>query len=59
MQRESFERRNVLIQKILESGEDMHEAGERDTDPAELWPRTDEFCHHFRHQQSLRSQAQE
>jgi N-acetylglucosamine-6-phosphate deacetylase len=59
MQRESFERRNVLIQKILESGEDMHEAGERDTDPAELWPRTDEFCHHFRHQQSLRTQAQE
>ncbi len=59
MQRESFERRNVLIQKILESGEDMHEAGERDTDPAELWPRTDEFCHHFRHQQSLRNQAQE
>lgn len=59
MQRESFERRNVLIQKILESGEDMHEAGERDSDPAELWPRTDEFCHHFRHQQSLRSQAQE
>jgi imidazolonepropionase-like amidohydrolase len=59
MQRESFERRNVLIQKILESGEDMHEAGERDTDPAEFWPRTDEFCHHFRHQQSLRSQTQE
>jgi N-acetylglucosamine-6-phosphate deacetylase len=59
MQRESFERRNVLIQKILESGEDMHESGERDTDPAELWPRTDEFCHHFRHQQSLRNQAQE
>ncbi len=59
MQRESFERRNVLIQKILESGEDMHEAGERDTDPAELWPRADEFCHHFRHQQSLRTQAQE
>ena len=59
MQRESFERRNVLVQKILESGEDMHEAGERDTDPAELWPRADEFCHHFRHQQSLRTQAQE
>jgi N-acetylglucosamine-6-phosphate deacetylase len=59
MQRESFERRNVLIQKILESGEDMHEAGERDTDPSELWPRTDEFCHHFRHKQSLRSQTQE
>ena len=59
MQRESFERRNILIQKILESGEDMHEAGERDTDPAELWPRADEFCHHFRHQQSLRTQAQE
>lgn len=59
MQRESFERRNLLIQKILESGEDMYEAGERDTDPAELWPRADEFCHHFRHQQSLRSQTQE
>ncbi len=59
MQRESFERRNVLIQKILESGEETHEAGERDTDPAELWPRADEFCHHFRHQQSLRSQSQE
>lgn len=59
MQRESSEHRNVLIQKILESGEDMHESGERDTDPAELWPRADEFCHHFRHQQSLRMQGQE
>jgi len=59
MQRESLERRNVLVQKILESGEDMHEAGKRDTDPAELGPRADDVCHHFRHQQSLRTQAQE
>jgi N-acetylglucosamine-6-phosphate deacetylase len=59
MQRESLEKRNTLIQKILESGEDMREAGERDFDPAAMWPRVDEFCHHFSHQRALKLQQQE
>jgi imidazolonepropionase-like amidohydrolase len=41
--------RNTLIQKILESEAEMRDAGERDDDPAKLWPRHDEFCHHFHH----------
>jgi imidazolonepropionase-like amidohydrolase len=56
MQKESFEKRNTLIQKILESGEEMREPGERDFDPAALWPRQDEFCHHFSHQRALKVQ---
>ena len=56
MQKESLEKRNTLIQKILESGEDMREPGERDSDPAALWPRQDEFCHHFSHQRALKAQ---
>ncbi len=47
MQQESQQKRNTLIQKILSSGEDMRAVGERDFDPAALWPRRDEFCHHF------------
>lgn len=59
MQRESLEKRNTLIQKILESGEDMREPGERELDPAAMWPRQDEFCHHFSHQRALKVQEQE
>ena len=47
------QKRNVLIQKILTSGEDMRGVGERDVDAAELWPRIDEYCAHFRHQAEL------
>ena len=46
----SLQKRNTLIQKILSSREDMRKVGERDFDPAALWPRYDEFCHHFNHQ---------
>lgn len=49
MQQVSLEQRNTLIQKILQSGEDMRKVGERDFDPAALWPRNDEYCHHFNH----------
>jgi len=42
--------RNALIQKILESDSKMRAVGERDRDPAMLWPRHDEFCHHFHHE---------
>ncbi|MFT5523008.1 MAG: imidazolonepropionase-like amidohydrolase, partial [Pirellulaceae bacterium] len=38
--------RHQLIQKILNSGEEMRDAGERDKDHSELWPHDDEFCHH-------------
>ena len=50
MQAQSLQKRNTLIQKILSSGEEMRKVGERDFDPAALWPRYDEFCHHFNHQ---------
>ena len=50
MQVESLQKRNTLIQKILASHEEMRKVGERDSDPAALWPRYDEFCHHFNHQ---------
>ena len=33
-----------LIQKILASGEKMRKPGEKDRDPARLWPSYDEFC---------------
>jgi len=55
MQSESAKRRNTLIQKILESGEDMREPGERDSNPSALWPRVDEYCHHFSHQRALKA----
>ncbi len=41
--------RTTLIQKILASGEAMRKPGEGDNDPASLWPRHDEFCHHHDH----------
>ena len=50
MQQQALQQRNTLIQKILQSGEDMRKIGEHDFDPAALWPRHDEFCHHFNHQ---------
>ncbi len=50
MQAQSLQKRNTLIQKILSSSEEMRKIGERDFDPAALWPRYDEFCHHFNHQ---------
>jgi imidazolonepropionase-like amidohydrolase len=62
MQKESREKRNVLIQKVLESGEDMREPGERDFNPSELWPRVDEYCTHFSHmraQQNAEKSAQQ
>jgi len=50
MQTLSLQKRNTLIQKILSSREEMRKVGERDFDPAALWPRYDEFCRHFNHQ---------
>ncbi|HRA86795.1 MAG TPA: amidohydrolase family protein, partial [Planctomycetaceae bacterium] len=50
MRQESLQKRNTLIQKILQSGDEMRKVGERDFDSAALWPRHDEFCHHFNHQ---------
>jgi hypothetical protein len=35
----------VLVQKILASDEKMLEPGEKEEDPAELWPRVDLYCH--------------
>ncbi len=49
-----IEKRNTLIQKILKSGEKMHEPGERDADPSSLWPRFDEFCHHLHQAEQVR-----
>jgi imidazolonepropionase-like amidohydrolase len=59
MQSESAKRRNTLIQKILESGEEMREPGERDPNPSELWPRVDEYCHHFSHQRALKAEQKQ
>ena len=50
MQAQSLQKRNTLIQKILSSSEEMRKVGEHEFDPAALWPRYDEFCHHFKHQ---------
>jgi len=36
--------RNVLTQKILDSGEEMKSDDEKDKDESELWPRDDIFC---------------
>ena len=41
--------RQALIQKILDSGEEMHAPGEGKVDPASLWPREDLFCHAHGH----------
>ena len=59
MQQESLKKRNTLIQKVLSSGEEMRSVGERDFDPAALWPRYDEFCHHFSHQDDAKIQEQD
>lgn len=59
MQKDSQQKRNTLIQKILESGEDMRAVGERDFNPSALWPRQDEYCHHFSHQRAAKVQEQE
>jgi N-acetylglucosamine-6-phosphate deacetylase len=53
------EKRNALIQKVLTSGEDMRGPGERDVDPAGLWPRFDEYCHHFSHLMKAKDAQQE
>ncbi len=37
--------RNVLVQKILRSGEEMSKPGEKEPSERELWPRHDTFCH--------------
>jgi N-acetylglucosamine-6-phosphate deacetylase len=42
---ETQRRRAVLVQKILASDEKMLEPGEKEEDPAELWPRVDLYCH--------------
>ncbi|MFT5301675.1 MAG: imidazolonepropionase-like amidohydrolase, partial [Mariniblastus sp.] len=42
--------RLTLIQKILESGEDMQRPDKSTIDPAKLWPRYDEFCHGHSHE---------
>lgn len=38
------EQRNVLIQKILASGQKMRPRGSRVSDPSTLWPNKDLFC---------------
>lgn len=50
LQEQSVQKRNTLIQKILSSGEGMRKQGEVDSDPADLWPRYDEYCNHFNRQ---------
>ncbi|MCA9123684.1 MAG: amidohydrolase family protein [Planctomycetaceae bacterium] len=46
---EELRRRNVLVQKILASGEKMKEDGEIEKEESELWPRDDLFCHGHDH----------
>lgn len=41
--------RNRLVQKILDSGEEMASAEDREADESELWPREDIFCHGHGH----------
>jgi N-acetylglucosamine-6-phosphate deacetylase len=41
--------RNALIQKILDSGQDMKSDEEMKKDESELWPRDDIFCHRHGH----------
>jgi N-acetylglucosamine-6-phosphate deacetylase len=48
-QKRNREMRLALIQKILESGEEMQEKTKSNSDPAKLWPRHDEFCHGHGH----------
>ncbi len=41
--------RNQLVQKILDSGEEMASADEKRKDESDLWPREDIFCHGHDH----------
>ena len=60
MRQVSRERRNVLIQKALQSSEKPRSGEDRrDRDPADLWPRVDEYCAHFRHQAALQRQQEQ
>ncbi len=43
------ERRRILVQKILESGEKMVGDASDSNDPSLWWVRFDEFCHHHDH----------
>ena len=56
MRQEATRRRNVLIQKVLASGEEARDSSQANDDPAALWPRFDEYCAHFRHQAALQQQ---
>jgi hypothetical protein len=58
MRQEAAGRRNVLIQKVLASGEESRESSSGADDPAALWPRFDEYCAHFRHQAALQQQRE-
>jgi hypothetical protein len=53
MRERALTMRNTLIQKVLDSAASMRPVGERDDDPAALWPRHDEFCHHVHHHDEL------
>lgn len=56
LQTQLWTMRNTLIQKILASGQKPRTAGERDRDrdPAALWPRFDEYCHHLHQTERVR-----
>lgn len=54
LRKDADEMRNTLIQKILKSGAKMRPEGQRDNDPAALWPRIDEFCRHLEFSQQVR-----
>jgi N-acetylglucosamine-6-phosphate deacetylase len=43
---EQAKMRAALIRKIIDSGQSMQPAGERQPEEWELWPRHDEFCAH-------------
>jgi N-acetylglucosamine-6-phosphate deacetylase len=43
---EQAKMRTALIRKIIESGQRMQGAEERQPEEWELWPRYDEYCHH-------------
>ena len=42
---EVSQRRNRLVQKVLASGQEMRDEGEKDDEDSWLWPREDTFCH--------------
>jgi len=45
MRTEIESRRAALVRRILDSGESPRKPGEGRSDPSELWPRDDLFCH--------------